>query len=313
MLSRVIKSGTGSALLALGLLSSAENSAVAQMTSGPGLSSGTGQGTGAGGFSGVVRNPSGSISGTGPPPSSTFVGSPLPGPRPNRPLAGFGPDVDVRFPNDPFIIPFEVLEQPSSTDASVPSQITSEILKNARMIVSPEERSLALQRIAQGATSRGQFFLAHKTLEEAITAASNVKEPLVRDQRLIALVTSLTKLADALLFAGRQKAAIIDLTLPDSKPAEPAPADSKAVQPPLPQEPKPARRLPLQGSRNLQRRLFPRSPSPRRRFKGRLPGRRRGRPAKACAPGWPPPATGFRRQRFPRPPWSCPTRSTRMC
>ena len=73
-----------SALLAVGLAWGAAIPVLAQMTSGPGLSSGTGAGTGAGGFSGVIRNQAGSISGMGPSPSSTFVGSPLPGPLPAR-------------------------------------------------------------------------------------------------------------------------------------------------------------------------------------------------------------------------------------
>ena len=56
-----------------------------------------------------------------------------------------------------------------------------------------------MQRIANGAIASNQLVLAHHTLEEAITATSQVTMPLVRDQRLIALVTSLTSLTDALL------------------------------------------------------------------------------------------------------------------
>ena len=41
--------------------------------------------------------------------------------------------------------------------------------------------------------------LAHHTLEESISASSHVTVPLVRDQRLIGLVVSLTALSDALL------------------------------------------------------------------------------------------------------------------
>jgi hypothetical protein len=238
-MSRVFLNRMVTALVALGLASGTLAPAVAQMTGPPSLSSGTGQGTGAGGFSGVIRSNSGSISGTGPPPSSRFVGSPLPGPRPARRQAGFGPDADVRFPNDPFIVPFEVLEQPGANDPNAPTQVTPEILKNARLIASPEERSLALQRIAQGATSRGQFFLAHRTLEEAISATSLVNEPLVRDQRLIALVTSLNKLADALLFAGRQKRSVLDL--PPSPPATPVPAPARTPENPAPPQPTPAK------------------------------------------------------------------------
>ena len=83
-------------------------------------------------------------------------------------------------------------------------------MKNARLITSPEERSLALQRIANGAIASRQLFLAHQMLEEAITATSEVTMPLVRDQRLIAIVTSMTALTDAMLLQGRQERSVID-------------------------------------------------------------------------------------------------------
>ena len=89
-------------------------------------------------------------------------------------------------------------------DNKAPTRITNDLLKNARLIASPEERSLALQRIANGAIASRQLFLAHQMLEEATTAASEVTIPLVRDQRLIAIVTSMTALTDAMLLQGRQ-------------------------------------------------------------------------------------------------------------
>ena len=89
-------------------------------------------------------------------------------------------------------------------DPKAPTQITNDLLKNARLIASPEERSLALQRIANGAIASSQLFLAHQMLEEATTATSEVTVPLVRDQRLIAIVDIDDGLTDAMLLQGRQ-------------------------------------------------------------------------------------------------------------
>jgi hypothetical protein len=92
------------------------------------------------------------------------------------------------------------LEEPGmATDKNAPSVVTTDLLANARSIASPAERGMALQRIAKGAIASGQLDLAHKTLEEATTAASGVTETLVRDQRLIALVTTLKELTEAYL------------------------------------------------------------------------------------------------------------------
>ena len=113
----------------------------------------------------------------------------------------------MTFPNDPYLIPFMTMERSGTpVDSEAPTRITDDLLNNARMITDPEERSFALQRIANGAIASNppQWSLAHKTLEEAITATSEIKTPLVRDQRLIALVTSLTFLTDGLLRMGRE-------------------------------------------------------------------------------------------------------------
>jgi hypothetical protein len=149
------------------------------------------------------------MSGVGPGPSDVSEGLrgrpiiPLPGSQRRTPIAAFGPGVDVTFPNDPYLIPFlgmETVGEPG--DPTAPTRVTPDLLKNARLITTPEEKSLALQRIANGAIASNQLFLAHQTLEEAITASSHVTIPLVRDQRLIAIVTSLTALTDALLRGG---------------------------------------------------------------------------------------------------------------
>jgi hypothetical protein len=194
--------------LTLGLVTSA----YAQMTSGAGLSSGSGSGTGSGFSTGVQRNQTGSLSGVGPASSTgdRMHGDPAPPlqgtrARARRPLTSFGPGVDVSFPNDPYLLPFMELEQGGALlDKKAPTHITNELLKNARMITTPEERSLALQRIGAGAIASRQLFLAHQLLEEAITATSEVSIPLVRDQRLMKIVESMTQLTDATLLQGRQ-------------------------------------------------------------------------------------------------------------
>jgi len=113
--------------------------------------------------------------------------------------------MDVTFPNDPYLIPFMALETPGMpSDTRAPTSVTADVLTNARLIATADERSLALQRIANGAIASNQLTLAHQTLEEAITAASDVKGRLVRDQRLIAIVTSLTALTEAFLREGRE-------------------------------------------------------------------------------------------------------------
>ena len=217
-----LRLSTKSATLVLSLALGWSWPAHAQMTSGPGLSSGSGAGTGAGGFTGVLRNRSGSLSGVGPGPSGDMRGGRpvpyLPGSESQRGMTSFGPGVDVTFPNDPYLIPFMAREEPGSPrDRRGPSGVTQDLLKNARLITTPEERSLALQRIANGAIGANQLTLAHQTLEEAIAATSDVTIPLVRDQRLIAIVISLNFLTEALLREGNQA-----LTLPP-----PAEADAK--------------------------------------------------------------------------------------
>jgi hypothetical protein len=198
------------AILASCLSLSILTCAQAQMTGGPGLSSGSGSGTGTGASTGVQRNPTGSLSGVGP---SLREGGglrgeplrPLRGSRPRPPLTSFGPGVDVNFPNDPYLLPFMELEQPYAvSDEKAPTRIPNELVKSARAIASPEERSLALQRIAAGAIQSRQLFLAHQLLEEATAATSEVTIPLVRDQRLMKIVETTTSLTDGLLLQGRQ-------------------------------------------------------------------------------------------------------------
>jgi hypothetical protein len=203
---------TKSAVLALSLGLGGGWTVDAQMTGGPGLSSGTGAGTGAGGFSGVLRNRSGSISGVGPGSLSGESGGVGPlrlGPR--RGFVPFGPGVDVSFPNDPYLLPFLMPEESGNAPESKgPTGVTSDLLASARLIADPAERSLALRQIANGAIASNQLFLAHRTLEEAITAASQVTVPLVHDQRLIGLVTSTNLLTTELLRVARENRPVLE-------------------------------------------------------------------------------------------------------
>ena len=176
----------------------------AQMTGGPGLSSGSGAGHRRRRSHGCPAQPIGLDIGRGPGlilgPAACAAGRPPPprlGAAPEfRP---FGPGVDVTFPNDPYLVPFMALEQPGDPDRQERTDsVTPDVLDERPVDRSPDERSLALQRIANGAIASSQLILAHQTLEEATTAASEVTVPLVRDQRLIAIVTSLTSLTDAI-------------------------------------------------------------------------------------------------------------------
>ena len=82
----------------------------------------------------------------------------------------------MTFPNDPYLVPFLTMEQPGAGyDPKMPTRVTTELLKNARLIASPDERSLALQRIANGAIASDQLRLAHNTLEEAMAATAEVR------------------------------------------------------------------------------------------------------------------------------------------
>ncbi len=171
----------------------------------PGLSSGSGQGTGSGLSTGVQRNPTGSMSGVGP--RAPRAGGPV---TPMAPVpggtfrggAGFTPGVNVQFPNDPLLVPYLKLEEEQlggPVDGMAPNRVNADLLKQARLIASPEERSLALQRIAKGAIESLQLTLAHQTLEEAAKTVDSVTDPLVHDQRLIAIVTSLNTLTPVVL------------------------------------------------------------------------------------------------------------------
>ncbi len=217
------RDGTRSAVVALSLAVGGGwgSCAMAQgYPPGPGFSSGTGVGTGSGAGAMSTANPSGygsygaTDSGSGA-MSARGPGSPMVGGRAlplgrRRGMVPYGPGVDVSFPTDPYLVPFLVPQQVDNPlEGPSAGQVGNSLLADARKIVDPAERSLALRQIANGAMASNQLALAHHILEESIAASSHVTVPLVRDQRLIGLVVSLTTLSDGLLRAASENRDIL--------------------------------------------------------------------------------------------------------
>ncbi len=239
------REGTRSVVLALILALGGQWMVHAQR---PGLSTGSGVGTGAGAgamssantgaggaMSSAATGAGGAMSGRGDGPGTTLGGASggvdalRLGPRTGT--VPFGPGVDVSFPNDPYLLPFLMPEESRNLlESKAPTGVTPDLLANARLIADPAERSLALRQIANGAMLSNQLFLAHNTLEEAITAASQVTVPLVRDQRLIGLVTSTNLLTSDLLRVAREN--LGTATAPELEPAQRPEAGGANSSPP---------------------------------------------------------------------------------
>ncbi len=213
--------------LAIVLTVSASQSILAQP-----MSSGSGVGTGTGMMGGAARNSTGTgqeggtanATGTG---LEAGGGRALPGSgnyfnpsvgrnliSPSRLPRDFGvsagPGVSSTLPGEPSI-PIDALSgvgQPANaTEASTVSEIH---VRYAKSIPNPGDRSLALSRIASAATFSNQLELANSTLEASSAAALEMRDGMVRDQRLISIISALLYLAEAHLREGRT-----DLTIPD--------------------------------------------------------------------------------------------------
>ncbi|SIO14854.1 hypothetical protein SAMN05444166_2706 [Singulisphaera sp. GP187] len=206
-----------SAAVTLGLALGLPISATAQVPSGPGLSSGSGAGTGTGTSSAIERNPTGSISGVGPNrpvgveagglvPSTGYV--PLLPPGASVPL---GPGANVTFPDNEDLFSFSSFSQESGrTNPPNLSQVQPRELEFARSISDPAERSLTLNKVASVAVFGNQLHLAHRALGEAAAAALTIPDRTVHDLRLIAVITGLNNLSEALLRDGK-----MDLSIPE--------------------------------------------------------------------------------------------------
>jgi hypothetical protein len=210
------------------------------------LSSGSGAGTGTG-MMGGARNTTGTgqetgnPTGTGNETGTGSVNSLRTGPSLNLYRAGpdprdagdvrrlrrnlnpgqvvpFGPGVGTSFPDDLTLFPTVVSSSPSDgSGATDLSKVQPKMLEEARRIASPGDRSLTLQRIAAAAIFSNQLPLAHTALTEATEAALLEPVPLVRDQRLIAIVTTLNYLAEAHLREGKVEYSVSDKNEPSTE------------------------------------------------------------------------------------------------
>ncbi len=178
--------------LALGL--SFAGPATAQNTGAP-ISSGSGTGTGTGQESGSGLGTTGTGRETGL----------------NRPSLGGGQGYGTQIPPLP----------PDSTPVgpSDPTQVSKSMLADARAITDPGERSFALERLARTSIFAGQPDDARDALVEAMQSARLVTNPLVRDQRITAIVTSALALAEELIRTGTAD----DPASDPSSPVKPSP------------------------------------------------------------------------------------------
>ena len=184
---------------------------------GASVSSGSGSGTGTG-----MSSSSFGATGTGT-ESSTGLGTTgtgregLPGVigRPFRP----GLPGELTRPADRNSRPdgAEALPAPAGGFNTVDPQL----FLDARSVADPGERSLALVRIAQTAIFSKQLDDAHKALFEAAPASLAERQPLVRQQRTVAVVDALLSLAEE-----RMTVTSDLLTGSDEAPATPPPADA---------------------------------------------------------------------------------------
>ena len=183
-------------------------------SSGPSLSTGSGAGTGTGLESGGPNaTGTGLESGGGARlrmPDYRPFGRRMPRIQPYQAVP-LGPGADVTFPDNPSLAPLDI-RAGITPGASLESNVQPDQLKLVRAIPAASERSLALQRMANVAIFSSQLGIAQTALAEAAQAAELIEEPVVRDQRLIAIITSLITLAEAHLREGKSDLAVPDLT-----------------------------------------------------------------------------------------------------
>lgn len=121
------------------------------------------------------------------------------------------------------------------------STVSPDLFLDARAVVDPGERALALVRIAQTAIFSRQLDEAHTALFEAGPAALAEPDRLIREQRLIAIVTALLSLAEERMGDYSDIDAALDDETPT--PTRPTPGPSPGQPTPTPTPP-PAARTP---------------------------------------------------------------------
>jgi hypothetical protein len=174
-------------------------------------SSGSGSGTGTGmssGFPGSTGTGRESGSGLG----TTGTGAEgMMSPREPRALQGMG----LTRPIDRSGLPNR-----GTPGAGGLSRVTDDLFTDARAVNDPGERALALVRIAQTAIFSRQLEDAHIALFEAGPAALVDRDPLIREQRLTAIINALLDLAEARM----SETTDVDLGAPIDDPLAPKPA-----------------------------------------------------------------------------------------
>ena len=208
-------------------------------SSGSGAGTGTGMSSGFPGSTGTGRE-SGSGLGTTGTGREGLGSSPLPSAFPSR---------DLTRPVDRRPLGFR-----DGAPLAGMSTVSPDLFLDARSVSDPGERALALARIAQTAIFSRQFDEAHTALFEAGPAALAERNPLIREQRLTAIVDLLLRLAEERMGEN----ADLDLSAPEdlSKPTPPTPpmpatSPSLAPAPPAPpEEPKP---VPLPAPKRIEK------------------------------------------------------------
>jgi hypothetical protein len=205
---------TLAALIGLGVGFGQSPEAPAQTTgTGSNLSTGSGAGTTPGTNPG--SSPSSTRAGTNPLnlPTMPFPdytpGTPRFGPNRGPQGRGIPPRVpgerNVRMPpgmpDDPTQalypdLPDLLQSRPGSMSAEDLRALDRQILPEARLVIDPSQRALALERAARVKISNHELDDARKALAEAAEAALQVTDQTVHDSRLIGIVTTSLTLAD---------------------------------------------------------------------------------------------------------------------
>ncbi len=189
-------------------------------SSGSGSGTGTGMSSGFPGSTGTGRESSSGLGTTGGGREGLYT-SPLPRAYPNpgltRPVDRSG--IELRRPSDTGGI----------------STVSPDLFLDARSIIDPGERALALVRIAQTAIFSKQLDEAHTALFEAGPAALAERDPLIREQRITAIIAKLLDLASERM--GDTSDVDLSAPIPDPTAPNPPPAPTPAQVPAAPTSP----------------------------------------------------------------------------
>jgi len=129
-----------------------------------------------------------------------------------------------------------------AVEPSPGSMVKPEYFQDARSVADPGERALALIRISQTAIFSRQLQEAHDALFDAAPAALSEPDPLIRQQRLGAIIDNLLRLAEERM---TENSDVSDAPPDLGQPAPGTPAQSVSPSPGLPAtEPRPAQASP---------------------------------------------------------------------